>query len=266
MKNALINRIFPGLGRLPDNLIIIALLGISAVAEANNGLNLIGFGAESVGMAGTDLAIARDTSALNTNPAGLIQIRNHLLDLNLALGYTRGMVHRDGFDNDRKNSNDIAPIGSVGYAHKLPGRPVTLGIGLFAQGGSGNAFNNLDTAFGTVDDLSILFRIARLTPGLAWQVNEELSLGASLVATYADMQQDFFPNTSFLGADPASSFFGVKVRNMEAFNTGFRLGLMYKLNDRLTLGTAYNSKVDINLDGGSLVSDFGQRAETSTWQ
>ena len=38
---------------------------------ASNGLNLIGFGAESYIMGGADLAVARDTTAMNTNPAGL---------------------------------------------------------------------------------------------------------------------------------------------------------------------------------------------------
>ena len=41
---------------------------------AANGLNLIGFGAESVAMGGADTAGARDTAALNTNPAGLAQL------------------------------------------------------------------------------------------------------------------------------------------------------------------------------------------------
>ena len=43
-------------------------------AMATNGLNLIGFGTESVAMGGADTAVARDTSALNTNPAGLGQL------------------------------------------------------------------------------------------------------------------------------------------------------------------------------------------------
>lgn len=231
-------------------------IGCSGAVQANNGLNVIGFGAESVGMAGTDLAVARDTSALNTNPAGLTQIEDRQLDLNAALGYTGRMEHRDGFGNRKNNSNDTLFIGSPGYAQRLRGHPIVVGIGLFAQGGSGNEFENLTTAFGTRDDLSILFRIARLTPGLAWQVNDRLSLGASLVATYSDMEQDFFPNTSFAGPDPASSFFGFKLRDTDAFGMGYRFGAMYKPDNRLSIGAAYNSKVDIDLDGGRLTADF----------
>lgn len=58
-----------------------ALLLLTGQALAANGLNPIGFGAESVGMGGADLAVARDTTAMNTNPAGLAQLPGGRLDL-----------------------------------------------------------------------------------------------------------------------------------------------------------------------------------------
>jgi long-chain fatty acid transport protein len=228
----------------------------SGTLKATNGLNMIGFGAESVGMGGADLSVARDTSALNINPAGLNQIEDRQLDLNIALGYTGLNEQRDSFGNKKNNSNDIAFIGSPGYAQRLTTHPIIFGIGLFAQGGSGNEYKNVTTAFGTTDDLSILLRIARLIPGLAWQVTQRFSLGASLLATYADMKQDVFPNTSYVDPDPGKSFFGIKIRGMDAFAAGYRLGVMYKPVDRLTLGAAYNNKVDIDLNGGQLTANY----------
>ncbi|PPK78234.1 hypothetical protein B0F87_101616 [Methylobacter tundripaludum] len=50
------------------------------LAFATNGINLIGFGTESTLMGGADIAVARDTSALNTNPAGLTQIHGQAFD------------------------------------------------------------------------------------------------------------------------------------------------------------------------------------------
>jgi long-chain fatty acid transport protein len=104
--------------------------------------------------------------------------------------------------------------------------------------------------------MSVLFRIARLTPGVAWQVNEKLSLGASLVVTYSDLEQQLFPDTSFLGPTLSSSFFGLSIEDMNGLDTGVKLGLMYKPNDRLTLGIAYTNQVDIELDGGTLTADM----------
>ena len=51
---------------------IILALGLTASlpAMATKGINIIGFGTESTLMGGADTPVARDTSALNTNPAG----------------------------------------------------------------------------------------------------------------------------------------------------------------------------------------------------
>jgi long-chain fatty acid transport protein len=56
-----------------------------------------------------------------------------------------------------------------------------------------------------------------------------------------------FPNTSFAG--PPTPFFGFKLEDMSDFSVGFKLGVMYKPNDRLTLGAAYNNKVKLDFEG-----------------
>jgi long-chain fatty acid transport protein len=104
--------------------------------------------------------------------------------------------------------------------------------------------------------MSVLFRVARVAPGAAWRVNDALSLGASLILTYSDLEQEIFPDTSFLGPTPASSFFGMKLKGMDSLDSGFKLGLMYKPSDRLSIGAAYTSQTDIELDGGTLEADM----------
>ena len=93
----------------------IALLcaGISASAPASNGLNLIGFGTESVLMGGADVAVARDTLALNTNPAGLARIRSlpdgrtvHLSDVaNVRDGFVD--IDQEGYFNGEPSINCV---------------------------------------------------------------------------------------------------------------------------------------------------------------
>ena len=167
---------------------------------ASNELNLIGFGTESVLMGGADVAVARDTTALNTKPAGLAQIRNRGMDLFSSVAYGMNVKHLDVFGNDRSVSNRLIPVGSFGYAQQIAGTPVTVAIGLFAQGGAGNIFENIATAFGTRDDLAGIFGIARLSPGAAWQVTDRLALGISVPVTSASARQKVFTGTSFFNA------------------------------------------------------------------
>ena len=240
----------------PAYLVSTILLLLTSPVEATNGLSAIGFGTESLGMGGADLAVARDTSALNTNPAGLIQIPGSRLDLDNTAVFAVNVRHRDNFGNDVGVKNSPIFLGTVGYARHLDNHPVVVGIGLFIQGGAGYEYPELNTAFGTRDELSSLFGILKLSTGVAWRASDALSLGASVALTYARLDQRVFPNTSVSNPDPTQSFFGFELQDMEGFSRGYKLGAQYKLTDRMTLGVAYTGKTKLDLEDGQLVSNF----------
>jgi long-chain fatty acid transport protein len=226
------------------------LVADSGTAHATNGINLIGFGAESSLMAGADVAVARDTSALNTNPAGLTQIKAPLLDMFGSILRTTDLVHKDP-RNEEHASNRYTPLGGGGYARPLEDTSCTAGIGFFAQGGAGGVFDKIRTPFGNRDDLSSLFGIAKVIPGIGCEVNEKLSIGASLNFVYASIEQDFFANTSV-----GTAFAGYKLEDASAIRTGFKLGMQYRVTPTFTLAAAYSEKTELPLTGGSLVADF----------
>lgn len=224
---------------------------VNQPAHATNGINLIGFGAESSLMAGADIAVARDTSALNTNPAGLTQIHGQLVDGFGSMLRTTDLVHKDSFGNEEHASNRYTFLAGGGYAQSLESLPCTAGVGLFAQGGAGGVFENINTAFGTRDDLSSLFGIAKIIPGIGCQVNDALSLGASLGIVYSSIEQKFFPNTS-VGA----LFAGYELEDAAAIKMGFKVGAQYRVNPSLTLAATYTGKTELPLTGGELVADY----------
>lgn len=239
------------------NAIVFLLLLRPGLSFATNGLNLIGFGTESISMGGADLAVARDTTALNTNPSGLTQITQREFDLFFGGLLPLSVVHRDMLGNEQAMARSPKLLGDFGYAQRLSNRTITVGIGLFAQGGAGVEYNDLVTAFGTRDDLSSSFRIAKVTPGIAFQVSQTLSLGVSLSLLYADLTQKVFPNTSFFNsADPSKSFFGFELDGLHSVNKGIRLGALYRIKDSASVGMAYSSQVALNLKEGRLISDL----------
>ena len=234
--------------------LLAALPMAPGIAFATNGLNVIGFGTESNGMAGADTAVARDTTALNTNPAGLTQITNSALDVFSGAAIAQDVRHQDGFGNDREVSNTVIPLGGFGYARQRG--DLRFGIGFFGQGGSGSVYKDIATAFGTRDELSVLLRIAKVTPGIAEQVNDRLSLGLSASIAYADMTQKVFPDTSFFNAaNPAQSFFGSKIDGAHHVSFSPKFGALYRLNDAVTLGASFTPRTSLPLQHGTLVSD-----------
>jgi len=223
---------------------------------ATNGLNVIGFGGESVAMGGADLAVARDTTALNTNPAGLAQIGSSRVDFYGSAAYTIDLHHRDAQGHTEEVDKKLFFGGDAGCAVPVAAGRLAIGIGIFGQGGSGIVYDDFATPTGMHGELSNEYGIARITPGVSLRVNDALFLGASAVITYAEEKQRFFPETSVVDpTDRSRSFFGFKLDDMATVDAGFKLGLMFRPVRRVTLGMAYTSQVDLDLDGGELVSN-----------
>ncbi len=219
-------------------------LSISFSASATNGINLIGFGAESTLMGGADTAVARDTSALNTNPAGLAQIHGRAFDGFGSLLRTTDLAHEDAL-NDQHADNRYTLLAGGGYAQSLENMPCAAGVGFFTQGGAGAVFKHINTVFGTNDEMSSLFGIAKITPGFGCQITDKLSLGASVSLVYASIEQKFFYDTS------NAAFQGFKNEGASAVRFGLKLGAQYKLNDAWTLGASYTEKTQLPLTGGT---------------
>lgn len=237
------------------------LFAISPVVLAGHGLNVIGSGTESLGMAGADFAVARDSAAVNINPAGLTQLRTRTSDVAAEAFNTGQLGHSDIYGNDR-NENDI-PSGLIltaSYARPIARWPnVVAGVGLFAQGGTGFAYDNMPNAFGTQDDLSSIFGAFKLATGLGWKVDERLSLGATLGVSYASARQKFFPNTS-VAPDESNpgfpGFFGLRLDSGTAIASNLKFGLQYRLSPTVTLGVVYSSATELKIHGATLKANY----------
>jgi long-chain fatty acid transport protein len=235
---------------------LVLACGLPRAAHALNGLNAIGFGVESIGMGGADLAVARDALALSTNPAGLARLPGLQLDLDAGVVRDLGIEHDDRFGPPAGIENKNVPLANLGLAGRLERLPVSLGMSLTATGGAGYDYGRMDTAFGTEDRLSSLLGVVRGSLGGAVELTERLAVGASLGLSYARLDQEIFPNTSVANpANPAQSFLGLEVENAQGYGTGLRLGALWRLTDRLTLGAAYGSKVDLPLRDGRVDVD-----------
>lgn len=234
-----------GLARARWGLGVAAAL-LSLAAQAGNGLNDVGYGSESAGMAGADLAIARDTTALNTNPAGLTQIQGQIVDVLLEpYAYLRTR-HKDEAGNGSGPDNGAGAAMGGGYARRLGDSGVVIGIGSFFQGGAGFAYKDIQTGYGNRDDLSALFGSLKLAPGIAWQANEQLSLGAVVGIIYSSARQKNFFNTS------TPDFQGARIDDLAGISTNFKLGLHYRPAPDWLIALAYTSEAPLKLENGEM--------------
>jgi long-chain fatty acid transport protein len=221
-------------------------LVLAAPAWATNGMNMISFGGQEAGMAGASLGVSDNPVAMNNNPAGLSQIRGQELIVGLS-ALMPNLSHEDRFSYDVGGEKNIFLLPLLAYAYHPQDSPWSFGLGLFGQGGMGAEFKSLNTAFGTRDETYTNVAYAKVTPALAYQVNDKLSLGAALNVGYSSMEMKFFPNTVFPGM-----FYGMNLENVYGFGYGVKVGAQYKATDRVTLGLVYTSKSSLDFKHGDM--------------
>lgn len=256
------------------------IIGGAQPAAASNGMNMIGYGAESVAMGGADLAFIRSPSAMNINPAGIGWTLRP--ELAFALGAVNpSLRHTDRLGNDTEDVLDRYPMPFVGYAH--PVGDFTLGIGLFVQGGMGAEYQGLVTPFSAqansgqlppgffgesqiplTDATLTNLAHAKLTPTVAWRALSGLTLGVSLNVSYATVDMQLFPDTSVradldrsgvAGDSPSDHFFGMDGKDISGVGYGLRVGFQYETG-ALSLGGSYASEIDLDLDGGTMAMNL----------
>jgi long-chain fatty acid transport protein len=229
-------------------------------ALATNGMNMIGYNVRSSGMGGADVAIDTDCSGTACNPATLGRQRERSAAIGISL--LMPQISMKNFNNDVDGNDQIFPLPYIAYAQRLKtDSPWTLGLDIFAQGGMGVDFENVNTFAGNTDKFDSQVRYARLTGAAAYRINDKFSLGLAAMGGYADMEFSLYPNTYSPGMDGVpgtmDDFPGMDVSGMSSFGFAARLGAHYKVNEMVSLGIQYTSETSMNMDGGDLTLNFG---------
>ncbi|HZU91677.1 MAG TPA: outer membrane protein transport protein, partial [Stellaceae bacterium] len=218
--------------------------------------DFLGSGIESFAMGGAATAVARDPLALDTNPAGLAWQRARAIEQHIAVARAIDVGFSDALNPDQDVTNRYAPIADGGIAFPLAGLPVTVSHNLTVAGGSGAAFRDVATSFGTIDELAAKFGILRTTLGAGAHFGDRFAVGIGGSLYYARLDQKIFPGTSvFNAANPAHSFFGTYLHGASGVSGGAIVGAQYRVNERVTIGATWRNKVDLPLSGGHFTVD-----------
>ena len=229
-------------------LVVIAFFNVTETAYAANASRMLGFSARDSGMAGATTASSEDTSCLVKNPAGLVRIGNRIdasyenIILHGVTMRTEGTITTAGLK--QKSNINYIPGGNAGISYRIPNTdryPISVGMGMFTIGGMANNYarSRISTALlanGGNYDKMVDMRTMRLAPGIAAAFNDRLSFG---VTANIDIQA-LRANLAHGATPPFTETSGGGKWDITA-GAGFTLGLLYKYNDILSLGAAYES-------------------------
>lgn len=242
--------------RLSLGLVAAAVASVVLLAPAElpatNGTYLTGYGAETIGRGGANLAISDRSLALNFNPAGIGQLQGNHFTLNLSV-LAPSLIFENAINQPIDSDDRYFPLPAVAYVRGSKDSPWTWGVGFVAQGGQGATFENMNTFFGTRDETFTEIRFMTVTPTLAYNFSDDMALGLALNLGYADASFRFFRDTSFFNpVNPATSFPGVNMKQAAGFQWNVRGGWWWRPHPRFTVGAIYQTETESNFEDGDL--------------
>jgi len=272
---------------------LLAIAGIAApgISFATNGMNLEGYGPIATGMGGASMAYDNGSAAMMNNPAtiGLMPDGDQRFDL--AVGMLGPDVKTSAGGANVQSGGDAYYMPAIGYVRKDGN--ISLGFGVFAQGGMGTEYaaGSLMSAGSGIKTRSEV-GVGRAIIPFAFDVQDNLVIGGSVDYVWADMDlqmamsgQQFgdmvagLGGTQTYGTASGSMVTGLSQAIMggavtgvnwarfdftddnkytgQAVGTGYagKLGLVYKVNPKLSIGATYHSKTklgDLEADQASI--------------
>ena len=240
-----------------------ALLGgglLPSMPATAGGVILYEVGTADVGLASAGYAArAQDASTVLTNPAGMTRLPGTQVTAGVQLLY--GDV---GFSIDSGTSPDLGgqdggnPIGwfpgGSGFVSYSVSPELKLGFGVAGNFGLALSYDDNWVGRYYVQEATLIG--VSLLPSIAYRVNENLSLGASVNAMYGKLKQQVAVN-NVLESLPDGQ---LKVDDSN-WGWGVNLGLLYEVDPRTRIGLAYSSQVELDFSSNVEFSGLGRGLE-----
>lgn len=236
-----------------------AALAAAGPALATNGYFPHGYGMRASGMGGTSTALAQDTFGGANNPASMVWVGDRT-DLGLGFFSPKRDAQRTGtggspMDGKAESDKTLFYIPEFGY-NQMMGSDLSLGVSVYGNGGMNTtypqgSFQCPTPGTGVMVPANMLCGGGSLgvdlmqlivAPTVAYKVAPQHSVGASLLLGY-----QMFKAYGLQAFEGMSSAPGSVTNNGYDKSTGLglRLGYQGHLNDALSVGIAYSTKVNM---------------------
>lgn len=229
--------------------------GLAASVQSHaNGIYVDGHGARSSALGGAGVAATDDILAImGDNPAGLGMIGRYDAAVSLSVFHARGDF-TDSTGSRGKLDDGIGAAPEAAISIPLGETPLTLGVGLMTDAALQADWTYIDPAGGGTGITSYGRRkhfseiiLLRAAAGLAYQITDQLSIGAALGIVYNENRLEA---PYIFQSQPALQ--GLKTLldlETDGFGVNGTIGLIYRLDDETVFGLSYLSPTRVNSTG-----------------
>ena len=194
------------------------------------------------------------------NPAGMTGVKTVTLGLGVA-----GVIPVAKFDTTTAEAGGDDG-GNSGVGSVLPSFflvvPVfdqfRLGLSVFSPlgGPDGLGWDFGDNFAGRYGSQGLTFSSTAIAPSLAWQVNDELSIGVGVSAQWLRVDYSSAIDTPFQGDAKAN------VKGLEDWSVRYFVGTQYQITPSTSVGIVYRSKWDSNVRGDLEITGLPREVPT----
>jgi long-chain fatty acid transport protein len=219
----------------------VALLAAAPHALATNGDQMLGLSAIQNGMAGAVVAAPQDGATVLVNPAGMAGLGTKEVRFDLGVGFFNPPRKVNGMESD--SNLYMMPAGAVNLRVN---ERLVFGMGLGGVSGMGVDFADTAAAPGNqaVVTTKQFFKVA---PGIAYRVNDQLDLGATLNLNYQSL---------------ALSTPAFTLPQTQGFGWGVTAGLVWRFSDAMQFGASWSNKQRMDeLEWNTAAGKFSARMD-----
>jgi long-chain fatty acid transport protein len=193
---------------------------------------------EAIGRANAFAATADNPSAIYYNPAGITQLTNHNIQINM-LGYFGIYADYESPSGQKvENEREIIPVPSLYYTYTPTNSDFSYGLGVYAPFGLSMEWPS-DSPFRTGGVKGCLDYIT-VNPVVAYKLSPTFSVAAGPTINYSKVSL-----TRGIGLIPGDTF----SFDGDGVNYGFTAGVLWQPDPQWSFGLSYRSAVNQDYDG-----------------
>jgi long-chain fatty acid transport protein len=211
-------------------------------------------GASGLGQANAVVAHPTGPSSLYFNPALINDVPGRQVEVGTtAVTSARDIDYAGGGSENGDRAWNFPS--NFYYTHQGSDK-FSAGLGIFFPFGLSNEWDKgYDGRF--IGTSAKMFTM-NINPAFSYRVTDRLSLAAGLDFIYVDTELKAMVNQSVTGLFLPPAFGGPIAESLpdieqkfdgEGWGSGFNLGALFKATDRISIGAAYRSQVDVDIDG-----------------
>lgn len=215
----------------------------SPLAHATNGYFSHGYGMKSEGMVGAGVALAQDSLAAATNPAGMAMVGDRA---DVGIDYFKpnrsSEIKGNAFGADTTydgNGTSAFLVPDIGY-NKMLSSDMSAGVAVYGNGGMNtNYTNNPFARFGATGSAGVNLSQLFIAPTWSMKVAPGHAIGVSLNLAYQTFEAKGIQPFAGMSQTPTAVS-----NNGKDSSTGYglRLGWIGEITPMVSLGVTYQSK------------------------